>query len=324
MNTMFRSQELWDLVEFGFEDKKDTKDPDQSLRDKHKKDAKALFFIQQALDDIIFSRMHFELLEMKEKESVQEYLSKVSGIVNTMRSYGETITEATVVKKVLLYEDRLGRSSEKVEEKAFQVKGEPSSKGKFSNSGGRGKGRGGFRGRGGFWGRGRRHFGDQCHRKSHILCHYCKKNGNKEVECCKKQREENQANFTEQADEESNLFMAHSALDILLNDVWFIDSGCSNHMCGTKSMFKELDESKKSEVRLENDKPIQVKGRGIVVPRTSLGNVKLLKDVQYVPGLAHNLLSVGQLMISGYSIIFDDKSCSIHERSLAKNVLTLI
>lgn len=52
MKTLFKSQELWDLVESGYEDS----DPGhaQRLRENRKKDAKALFLIQHALDDDIF------------------------------------------------------------------------------------------------------------------------------------------------------------------------------------------------------------------------------------------------------------------------------
>ena len=49
---------------------------------------------------------------------------------------------------LLAHEDRLNRSSVKAKENAFQVKGEPSYKGKSEDSGGKGKGRGSFRGRG--------------------------------------------------------------------------------------------------------------------------------------------------------------------------------
>ena len=49
MKTLFKSQELWMLVEEGFEDTQ-PEEPDQQLREKRKKDSKALFIIQQALD----------------------------------------------------------------------------------------------------------------------------------------------------------------------------------------------------------------------------------------------------------------------------------
>ena len=67
------------------------------------------------------------------------------------------------------------------------------------------------------------------------------------------------------------------------NDVWFLDSGCSNHMSGTKSLFKDLDESKKSDVRLGDNKKIQVEGEGTVSIMTSQGNAKILDDVMFVP-----------------------------------------
>ena len=42
--------------------------------------------------------------------------------------------------------------------------------------------------------------------------------------------------------------MAHSPIDKSCDGVWFVDSGCSNHMSRMKSLFKELDESHKCEV----------------------------------------------------------------------------
>ncbi|KAK3012932.1 hypothetical protein RJ639_008584 [Escallonia herrerae] len=45
--------------------------------------------------------------------------------------------------------------------------------------------------------------------------------------------------------------------------VWFLDSGCSNHMCGVKSAFKDIDESKKKLVRLGDNKPVQVERKAL-------------------------------------------------------------
>ena len=99
-----------------------------------KKDAKALFFIQTALDDEIFPqiaaattsndawkilkqeflgdkkvitvklqilRREFDTLAMKDKETVQEFFSRVTAIVSQMKTYGEDVNDQTVVGKVL-------------------------------------------------------------------------------------------------------------------------------------------------------------------------------------------------------------------------------
>lgn len=58
MRTLFMSYDLWELVENGFEDLADaerlTAAQRTELREKRKKDAKALSLIQQALDEAIF------------------------------------------------------------------------------------------------------------------------------------------------------------------------------------------------------------------------------------------------------------------------------
>ncbi|KAL8126682.1 hypothetical protein AgCh_013810 [Apium graveolens] len=128
---------------------------------------------------------------MGEKESVQTYLSRVTEIVSQMRSYGEEISNETIVSKVLrslnenwnnivpaieeskdlstftfdelmgsllAHESRMKKNNVKTEEKAFPVKGEYSFKGRM-DSGTRGKSRGCFRGgRGRENGRGRGHY----------------------------------------------------------------------------------------------------------------------------------------------------------------------
>ncbi|XP_057247168.1 uncharacterized protein LOC130589694 [Beta vulgaris subsp. vulgaris] len=157
----------------------------------------------------------FESLKMKKHEPVQDYLSRVSAIVNQMKSYGEIISDQNVVARVLrsLTKDYIHVVAA-IEEGGY-----------------RGRGRG--RGRGG----GRSQFAGECH--------YCKKYGHKEAKCWSKQRsEEKRVNFTEQAKEDDRLFMAHSTVDDASQEVWFIDSGCSNHMSGAKSLFRDLDESK--------------------------------------------------------------------------------
>ena len=54
MKTLFISQDLWELIEKGYTEEGVVA---ESLRDHRKKDAKALFFIQQAVDETIFPRI---------------------------------------------------------------------------------------------------------------------------------------------------------------------------------------------------------------------------------------------------------------------------
>ena len=82
-----------------------------------------------------------------------------------------------------------------------------------------------------------------------------------------------------------------------------------------KVIVRELNESKKSEVTLGDNQKIQVHGKGTVSFSTSKGNAKVLDDVLLAPSPSHNLLSVGQLMISGYSLMFDDGHCVIRDKA---------
>ncbi|KAJ0013903.1 hypothetical protein Pint_21324 [Pistacia integerrima] len=132
MKTLFKSQELWDVVEQGIT--VDGAGSDEEQRLNKKRDSKALFFIQQAVHESIFSkiaaantandawmtlqmvykgsskvitvklqslRRDFETLHMKNGESVHDYLSRVDAIVNQMRTYAAKFLIRTIVAKVL-------------------------------------------------------------------------------------------------------------------------------------------------------------------------------------------------------------------------------
>ncbi|KAJ8650933.1 hypothetical protein MRB53_003956 [Persea americana] len=110
-----------------------------------------------------------------------------------------------------------------------------------------------FRGRG--RGRGRQSFD-----KSLVECFYCHDLGHFQYECPKKGKEkESQAHYAETT--EPLLLMAHvkKAPD---ETAWFLDSGCSNHMCGHKEFFSELDESFRKTVKLGDNSSIGVMGKG--------------------------------------------------------------
>ena len=80
-------------------------------------------------------------------------------------------------------------------------------------------------------------------------------------------------NFAAENEEEEKLFMACMDTNPEKGDLWFIDSGCSNHMTGTKSLFQELDETQRIKVQLGNK--MQVEEKDIVKVETSYGKIKL-------------------------------------------------
>jgi len=86
-------------------------------------------------------------------------------------------------------------------------------------------------------------------------------------------------------------------------DVWFMDSGCSNHMCEDKTLFSDLNESFTQMVKLGNNSKMSLRGKGNVRLLVS-GVVHVVTEVFYVPELRNNWLSIGQLQQRGLSIVF--------------------
>ncbi|KAL4584278.1 hypothetical protein LXL04_008874 [Taraxacum kok-saghyz] len=63
--------------------------------------------------------------------------------------------------------------------------------------------------------------------------------------CRKRIAEKKGSNLMHREDENDGdtLFMILSTQEEIINDIWYIDSGCSNHMTGKKDIFITLDES---------------------------------------------------------------------------------
>ena len=75
---------------------------------------------------------------------------------------------------------------------------------------------------------------------------------------------------------------------------WFLDSGCSNHMCGDRTLFSELDKKFRHLVKLGNNTKMNVMGKESV--KLLLNGVNhVVTKVYYISELRNNLLSIGQL-----------------------------
>ena len=281
-------------------------------------------------------RRTFETLEMKAGEEVVSYFARVMETANDMRNCGETMDDVKIVEKILrsltenfnfvvcsieeskdidqLTVDELQASlqihegkvtEKKSEEQVLQVENEP------RNARGRGRwnqqrGRSSYRGRG----RGRSFVN-----RSAINCFKCGKQGHYQFECTSQEKGVNYVEFDE---EEELLLMAH--VDMSSKEekgVWFLDSGCSNHMTGERGWFTELDESFKHSVRLGNSSRMAVQGKGNIRFEVE-GLTQVVTDVYYIPNLTNNLLSIGQLQEKQLTVVIENGECKIyhHQRGL--------
>ena len=84
-------------------------------------------------------------------------------------------------------------------------------------------------------------------------------------------------------EEEEFLSMAIAENDKVKGN-WFLDSGCSNHMCGDRRMFLTITEESKHSVKCGNNSRMIVAGKGSV-RLVFNGSTFLIQDVYYVPDL---------------------------------------
>lgn len=141
--------------------------------------------------------------------------------------------------------------------------------------------------------------------KSHKLGHF-------QFECPDLEKQVNYAEFNE---EEELLLMAHVELKgSRLEDVWFLDSGCSNHMTGTKKWFIKIDKSFRHSVKLGNGVRMTVQGNGSIKIKVN-GLIQVVQDVYYVPELSNNLLSIGHLQERKLAVLIQDGVCKVYHPS---------
>ena len=120
---------------------------------------------------------------------------------------------------------------------------------------------------------------------------------------CEKQEEER----------EENLFFASKSYASTKLNEWYVDSGCTYHMTGDEKAFLSINNSITTKVKMGNGALVDAKGKGTISINMK-GCGKQIHDVIYVPDMEENLLSVGQLMESGYSLVFRDNYFQIYDK----------
>ena len=153
-----------------------------------------------------------------------------------------------------------------------------------------------------------------------IQCHYCKKFGHYAYECKKKQYDQGRKipNLSTSTSTSTSAMLMASTSPLEYNvvqesphDIWYLDSGCNNHMTGTLNLFSSLDNSVKTDVTLGNNVQVIVLGKGTADILTKQGESKYIPDVYHVEGMKHNFLRIGQLIQKGYRVYIEYDHCVI-------------
>ncbi|GAU22960.1 hypothetical protein TSUD_247040 [Trifolium subterraneum] len=349
MKVVFGFQDVWDLVQGGVEPITDASSDAEkaTFKELKKKDYKALFIIHQCVNPDNFKRVgdassskeawdnlekaygdatkvkkvrlqtykrQFELLQMEEKESVGDFVTRVTKLVNLMKGCGESMNDQSVVEKILrsltprfdivvAIEESKDLSSTTIEEIQWSNYGKKG-KGKWSGNKGRGGyqgsnakdnqeggnltqkngGRGGFngnhRGRGGRGGRGSS--GYKGFDKSKLQCYNCQKYGHFADECTAGKPPDEEARIAKQDEGENPvMLMVTTKEDQRCGEEWYLDSGCSTHMTGRRDWFSSFDQSHKNKMKFANDSTLNAEGVGVVCIRSKIGDQAFINDVLY-------------------------------------------
>ncbi|KAK3010856.1 hypothetical protein RJ639_012012 [Escallonia herrerae] len=208
-------------------------------------------------------RKDLENMKLKEDESLKDYSSRFLELINQMKTHGEDISDRRIVEKTLIslpekfdpiiavieetkdlstlsvqevmaslksYEQRMARHTEKAVESPFQSKLNVGSKSQERKPQNFDQPKGELsRGAWKIW------------KRKRVKLHQ-------------------QASFTEEKESEASLFYACQSATEKNDEMWFLDSGCSNHMAREKSIFLDMDSTVNTKVKLGNGTIVQAQG----------------------------------------------------------------
>lgn len=342
-----------------------------AYKESKKKDQNVLFYIHQCVEAKVFDKIihaatskeawnmlkryhggdakvkkvrlqsfkkQYEMLHMKEGETISDFFIRVQELTNQMKNYGETLTEQMNVEKVfrsltpqydmiivtiekikdletMKMEDLQGslevrklrlnqretnkdfeqaliahsrkESSDDMKRRWKQRKGkhqrevtpDRKEKKKFEERSESSKGGGGsskFQNK--------KNFQD----KRRIQCFNCEKYGYFASNCWfekgKKKIVAEKANMVQDdLDSDHVMLMIITSEGVPASDVWYLDSGCPNHMTGHKGWLTDFNSNKKTNVKLTDSRSFMAEGMSKIIVQRKEDKTTLIKDVLVVP-----------------------------------------
>ena len=98
--------------------------------------------------------------------------------------------------------------------------------------------------------------------------------------------------------------------------MWYLNSGCSNHMSGNKNWFTKLDESIEKVIKFVDCRHIKSGGKEDISIIIKDGRKATITEVLYVPSMTSNLISVGQLLAKGFNMKLEEFQVSLEAHEI--------
>nr|KYP31983.1 hypothetical protein KK1_047447 [Cajanus cajan] len=231
-------------------------------------------------------KREFELMKMKDNESVKDYSGRLMDVVNQMRLLGETsFTDQKVVEKIMVlvlerFEAKISAIKEScdlqtltiteltsklhAQEQIVSIRSDEAVEGSF-----REKHNGRNFGKSQTFNKNKGKDEGSSRKLIFFPCFHCQRTNHSIEDCWFKDKPFFHYNFCNKMDEDEYLFMAFQELNSHELNTWLIDSDYTSHM------------------------------------------TKYVKDVLYIPKLYQNVLSVPQMLRNGYGVSFKENYCFI-------------
>ncbi|XP_073221582.1 uncharacterized protein [Cicer arietinum] len=361
MKVLFGYQDVLDMITDGITPlgKEATTAQEAKFKEDKKKDYKALFLIHSCVDSDNFEKVgdcdsaktawgilekayagadkakvvrlqthkrQFELLQMEDKETINDYVTHVTRLGNQMKLCGEVVSEQNFVSKVLcsltptfdnivvaieeskdlktMTKDELQSSLEAHEQRMDErgndkAKAEVALQARFNEKNKKSKGK---------WpSRGKKNFQNFDGKES--------QNSRKGEGSSKGEGQDNYKPFDKSTKNAEKSAITHSEKSAMVTvrdgaqwrNEWYLDSGCSTYMTGRKDWFVKINQATRSRVKFTDDTTLAADGVDDVLIMRRDGGHSLIKDVMYIPGIKCNILSIGQLLERNYMIWMENK-----------------
>ncbi|XP_072078168.1 uncharacterized protein [Arachis hypogaea] len=232
-------------------------------------------------------RREYERYEMSSSETVKQYFTRVTDLVNKMRVYGEDMPDSKVVEKILrtmpMKYDHVVTTILESHDMDTMTIAEL-----------------------------------QGTMESHI--NRILEKSEKSTEEALKSREEVERILGLSTEEEVEAIFIKkepisTAFIVESMDIKQQIADSNNHMSGRKELFSSLDDSVKLLLKFGNSTKIPIEGKGHIPIRLKDGSLSYISDVFYAPELDYNLLSMGQLSEKGYKMITYRGYCTVFDNN---------